>query len=220
MTVAFKFLKKPLEIGEGEAGLLILENTGLYRDTLAAFLTGNDEDLFVFSIDGELFKFSQKGIFLNPLEPYFENKKLLLKLNAYFCDVADTELFKTVCELKSQLALFAERLAALCDFDCDYTCVDDTHAIINLFKLRPCADGDFAERFSSFLKLSSKYLKLKLFVVQDFRRFFTAEEAALIYRTLALEHISLLSIENAQPKISLDERIAIVDEDFCEIDSE
>ncbi len=220
MTVAFKFLDRPLVIGEGEAGLLVIENTKLYRDTLSMLSCGGEEDLFVFSEDNVPFNFSQKGMFVSPLEPYLENKKLLTKLSAYFCDVADTELFEKTAEIKASLSFFAEKLAEMCEFDCDYTCIDDTHALINLFKPRPRADGDFAERFSTFLKLSSKYLKTKIFVVQEFRRFFTESETELIYKTLALEHISLLSIEYLQPAPALGERIAVIDRELCVIDSE
>ena len=205
MRAKFLYIDDCIKIGEGIFPVLVIENKKLYRDVLSSFSNSCEEDYFVFSEDFKPFEFSKDGCFIS--EPIFvdmNSRKLLGKLDGYM----------------QQTARLADKLKAFCDFDCEYSDETDTSAIIKLMGFRFSAESSsLLDCFANYLKLSAKYLKIKVFVAANISLYFSPDEISSLLKDLSLEHINLLMVENTAPKALCDgEKLYIVDNDLCVID--
>ena len=221
MRAKFLYIDDCIKIGEGIFPVLVIENKKLYRDVLSSFSNSCEEDYFVFSEDFKPFEFSKDGCFIS--EPIFvdmNSRKLLGKLDGYMQQTANDEFAEETAEVKAAIARLADKLATFCDFDCEYSDETDTSAIIKLIDFRFSAESDSVlQNFADFLKLSAKYLKIKVFVAANISLYFSHDEISSLLKDLSLEHINLLMVENTAPKALCDgEKVYIVDDDLCVID--
>lgn len=221
MMISFKFLDNCIELKDGVFSVLVIENKKLFRNVVCAFESENAEDYFVFSKDFKPIDFGKVGVFVsNPLNVELDGRKLLTKINSYLEDVANTEYEMQLAQAKQALMILADSLSCFGDFDCEYNNDITTAEIIKLLQFKVGREENMPEELLiTYLKLVSKYLKTELFVVPNLHLLFTDEEVALIYETLAVNHIKMLSLECFEPaEKNTCEEIFIVDKDLCEID--
>lgn len=223
MMISFKFLDNCIESKDGIFPVLVIENKKLFRNVVCAFESENAEEYFVFSKDFKPVEFNKMGIFVsNPLNVELDGRKLLTKINSYLEDVANTEYETQLAQAKQALMVLADLLSCFGDFDCEYNNDITTAEIVKLLQFKVGKEENTPEELLvTYLKLVSKYLKTELFVVPNLHLLFTDEEIALIYETLSVNYINLLSLECLEPMKKHDcEDFFIVDKDLCEIDRE
>lgn len=223
MMVSFKFLNNPIEFKDGFFPVLCVENKKLFRNLICSFEKDFSEEYFTFSKNFEPFEFCKHGVFISdPLNVNLESKKLISKVNSYIENAANTEYEEQLVRAKSDLLSLADSLCAFCDFDCEYNCDISAADIIKMLQFKiGKADNSPEELLMMYLSLVSKYLKTEVFVISNLHLFFDKDELELIYQTLTVNHIKLLSVEcvSAENKLSCEE-FYIVDNDLCEIDKE
>ncbi len=200
---------------------LVIENKSLFRQVIYSFYSDNPEEFFVFSKNFEVFEFRKKGIYI-PSAINFEmnDKKLLTKINTYLENLANDELYTELLDIKAVLMDFAGKLALKSDFSVDYDGEILTKDIIKLFDFEITkGDLNFAEAFIRYVQLMSQYFKISLFVISDLHSVFDEKELDMIFETLLLNDVNILSVEGLSPNnISKYEKIHIVDVDLCEIE--
>ncbi len=220
MMAVLKGFQLEMKFTDNPFHTLVIENKKLYRDVLYGMESDTPEDHFVFSKNYEPFAFEKKGMYIaNPINPELNNKKLLAKVNSFLENMANTELYSQLSELKSRLVLFAEQLAVQSDFALEYSPDVDTKSVIKLFDFRieKCED-DFSQLFIRYVLLLREYLGISLFTVSGLHAFFEKEELELIYKTLNLNEVALLCIEHTvTDNLTHYEQVHIVDRDLCEL---
>ncbi len=223
MMAVMKCANAEIRFQECPFQTLVIENKALLRRIIYSFYTEEPDELMVFSKNHTPFPFAQKGLYIpSPIRLDFNSKKLLTKINAYIEQIANVELHAELLRIKEELIKFAQRLSETADFQMEYS--DDISAkdIIKLFGFELSrGDLDFAEAFVEHIRLLSRYLGIRLFVVSDLHAAFEACELELIFETLQLSEVNLLCLEsNCAVDLSLRERIQIIDNDLCEIVSD
>ncbi len=199
---------------------VVIENKALLRRIIYSFYTEESDELLVFSKKHTPFLFTQKGLYIpSPVHMDFNSKKLLTKINAHMEQTANVELHAELLRIKGELIKFAQRLSETADFQMEYG--DDIGAkdIIKLFGFELSrGEMDFAEAFVEHIRLLSRYLGVRLFVVSDLHAFFDSHELELIFETLLLSEVNILCLESTCPvSVSSYERLHIIDNDLCEI---
>ncbi len=199
---------------------LVIENKELLRNVTYSFYSETADDCFVFSKDYKPFEFCKKGVFIpSVIGLDMGNKRLMTKINADLEHLIADELYSEFLDVKSRLVLLAEMLIQKSDFSLEYSDDISPRDIIKLYGLSLVReDGAFAESFIRYIQLLKQYLDASLIVVSDLHCFFSTEELDLIFETLILSDIRLLSIEGIQPTPSKYERLHIIDSELCEIE--
>ncbi len=199
---------------------LVVENKALLRRLSYSFYAEEPDAFLVFSKNYEPFEFTKKGLYIpSPIHLDFNSKKLLAKVNANLERTANIELHAELLQIKSELMKFAQRLAEAADFQAEYCCDISAKDIIKLFGFELArGDMDFGEAFVEHIRLLSRYLGVRLFVVSDLHAAFDPPELDLIFETLLLCEVNILCLESTCPAdISSRERLHIIDKDLCEI---
>ncbi len=199
---------------------LVVENKALLRRITYNFYTEDPDEFIAFSKNYTPFAFAQKGLYIpSPVHLDFSSKKLLVKINAHMEQTANVELHAELFRIKGELINFAQQLSEIADFQMEYS--DDISAkdIIKLFEFGISrGDMDFTEAFVEHIRLLSRYLGVRLFVVSNLHAVFDSRELELIFETLLLSEVNILCLESACPvSISSYEQLQIIDNDLCEI---
>ncbi len=222
MRICFSLLSTPMSFEQASVNTLVIENRTLFRKTVSQFEDNSYEESFIFSKDYTPFEFEKHGLYIsNPILPEITNKKLLTKINTYLEKIACDEYSELLNEIKGNLTLLGQKLSRECDFDFEFNDDIDNTSIIKIldFKINNGIDNP-AALLVRFMILISKYLKLSLFVVPNMHLYFEEIELAEIYRTLSLNEIKLLCIDQICGEKALDsEKYHIIDKDLCCIDN-
>ncbi len=224
MMISFTYLNSPIEFENDRVPVLVIENKKLFRDVLFSFTTETQEEYFTFSKDFKPFEFNKLGCFIsNPINLDFNNKKLMTKINAFLSVNANNEFAAELANVNQSIFTLADKLVSLSSFDLTYdeTSIDASSLIKLLSFQINSSDQSLCELLISFVLLLSKYLKTEVFVISNLYVYFSTEEIADIYKTLLLNHINLLVIEQNLPPHSYNyESVYIIDNDLCQIDKE
>lgn len=224
MMISFTYLNSPIEFENDRVPVLVIENKKLFRDVLFSFITETQEEYFTFSKDFKPFEFNKLGCFIsNPVNLDFNNKKLMTKINAFLSVNANNEFAAELANVNQSIFTLADKLVSLSSFDLTYdeTSIDASSVIKLLSFQINSSDQSLCELLISFVLLLSKYLKTEVFVISNLYVYFSTEEIADIYKTLLLNHINLLVIEQNLPPHSHNyESVYIIDNDLCQIDKE
>ena len=223
MMFNFSYYSSQIDFEQGKMPVLVIENKQLYRDVLFSFIDAEEEKYFTFSKNFEPLEFNKHGYFIsNPIELDFQNKKLLSKLNAYLTIVANNEFCSEFSESQRAIYNLADKLVQFSSFDLTYDERIDVDSIIKLLSLKiNYSDQSLELSFISYVLLLSTYLKVSVFVVANLFIYFSAEEVEKICKTLLLNHINLLIIEQSLPICNTEVlSFHILDNDLCQIDKE
>lgn len=224
MMVSFTYLNSPIEFEEDKIPVLVIENKKLFRDVLFSFLAEMQEEYFTFSKDYKPFEFNKLGYFIsNPINLDFKNKKLMTKINSFLSLTVNNEFAEELVNVNQSIFTLADKLVSMSSFDLTYdeTSVDAA-ALIKLLSFQiNTNEQSLCELLISVILFMSKYLKTEVFVISNLYVYFSIEEISEIYKTLLLNHINLLIIEqNIPPHSQNYESVYIIDNDLCQIDKE
>lgn len=200
--------------------VIIIENKSFFRNVFLDFKNDNSDELFVFSEDFKPFEFSKKGVFISdPLSFDNINKKLMTKVTLYLEETANEEYSVELSDIKSRLIDLGNSLVAYNEYDFDYNYDITTSSIIKLldFNISNEAEQGIFLLLRRLL-LISKYIGINLFVIPNLHLYFENNEILDFYRTLKLNHIDILVIENFESDYNSMEDITIIDKDLCVID--
>lgn len=220
MMLSVKNFINGIDFTSHKIPVIIIENKSFFRNVFLDFKNDNSDELFVFSEDFKPFEFSKKGLFIpDPLSFENTNKKLMTKVNLYLEETANEEYSVELSDIKSKLVDFGNLLVAYNEYDFEYNYDITTSSIIKLldFKIsNEVEQGIFL--LLRRLLLISKYIGINLFVIPNLHLYFENNEILDFYRTLKLNHIDILVIENFESDYNSMEDITIIDKDLCVID--
>lgn len=220
MMLSVKNFINGIDFTHDKIPVIIIENKSFFRNVFLDFKNDNSDELFVFSEDFKPFEFSKKGVFISdPLSFDSINKKLMTKVNLYLEETANEEYSVELSDIKSRLIDLGNSLVAYNEYDFDYNYDITTSSIIKLldFKIsNEVEQGIFL--LLRRLLLISKYIGINLFVIPNLHLYFENNEILDFYRTLKLNHIDILVIENFESDYNSMEDITIIDKDLCVID--
>lgn len=224
MMISFTYFDSQIKFEDDKIPVLIIENKQLFRNVLYSFLNESHDEYFTFSENFKPFEFNKQGFFIsNPIELDLNNKKLITKINSYLSNTVNNEFLPELSNVHQSIYDLADKLVAYSSFDLLYENIEiDSSDIVKLlsFKIN-CEEQTLAENLISFILLLHSYLKINIIVVANFYVYFSPEEAEQIFKTLTLNHINILLIEQSLPShISAFESLHILDNDLCELTNE
>ena len=178
------------------------------------------EGRFVLSDSDQLISLSKATeIILSPFQLDFRNRRIQNAILKNLNEVALEEEYLKTQELSSAIQHYVYLISDHLDYNVEF---DETIEVSSLFKLANPRIGDIQmgllAKLTDYICIAKKLLNLQLIVGVGFHNYFSGHELELLYKTVLLNKISLLLLDNCKT----DERIGCenwltIDQDLCEI---
>ncbi len=219
MTLMLPILPEPLVFMENQIQCLIIENPAALREILVDLtdLAAGRSGKSVLSESYVPIDFvGNAALITDPFHLEFESKKLLGRINAEVCAVAELHGDRLM-RLVSEINQLASELCLEMDFDAAFTGVERPEELVRLMGFH--ADVEylpFTERLLSWIRLQRRFLGKRLFIIYGLAAFLEENELSAFYRSVFYEKLDLLLIEPHQLRPPFDEEtVTIVDKDLC-----
>ncbi len=202
--------------------LMAIENRQLFSNVIQELYDQIEgkSGTFVLSAGEKLYELGKVAeLIINPFSVDFNNRKFLKKIYSDLCDASITE---KMVQLKVALTEMQAFIDELCfDYPIALDCATEIK-VGDLLKLYNVSVDDradnIAERLTNYLKLSSRLLGTKVFVLVNLRSYLLDSEILKIYETIQYENVGLLLVESSFSTDNYDIPVEIIDKDRCVID--
>lgn len=222
MKLAHPILNTPIEWDEFYINTFIIENPNMYRDFLTE-LYDQEQGLrgsFVLSHGLEIMEISKNIEILNDILRINTdtNKKILNGIAKELTDIAINDYTSETYELYRTISQAISNVIFASGSDLIFDDINDISQIFKMYNVRPDIERlSLAEKILLHMELCEKYLKKKLFVVENLHSYFTNEELVLLFADFQYRKHRVLIIERYDCEALKQEKKRIIDPDLCEI---
>ena len=221
MMISFKHLSRPMSFNNTNVNVLVLENKKVFRDAFL-FLSSNDENsAFVFSENFEPLDFNRDICFIkNSLLLDFKEKRLQTKINSDMSKILNEVYFDEFEKLQYDFSQIIFKFSENFDFEFFSSAEITPRSIVKFLSFEPKCDitESSLDNLLFYLELFKKYLNIKCFVTYNLFVYYEFDELKELFKSLKLNNILLLDIENKVPDYSMDDIIiSVVDNSLCSI---
>lgn len=220
MMVNFDFLSEPLQLADGNISVLCIENQKLFRGIFNAFVNGEtEENHIIFSENFEPVKIKGNVCVIDDFFRLTYSNTIIKKLYEQIEKYCNYELQKETTQLKIHIVNYFEQLISAFDYDFEFNYDLSIAELLKAVSLKPNTDkSEVIDVLLDYILLVNKYAPPKCFVLLNLHLYFDEEELDLFFKDIINNHIKLLLVENKKSfKINNCEKVAIYDNDFCEI---
>ena len=221
MLASFTALSEPINIDEGSAATLVIEEPIFYRGFIEGLRDASEglESDFVLSENNIISDFGKNvclitDIFGIDLASRSIASKILHAVSAE-AGAAEDEVMPVLSELNSLAFSLSSRLG----YDISYKSLTDLSGVLKLFDFAVDTEGmSLCDRLIQYADIMSSDFGKRLFVTVNLKSALSEDEQASFFRTIAYKKHRFLLIENMQHAYRADnETIRIIDRDLCEI---
>lgn len=220
MKIASPHFSEVIEISEGTAFELVLENQNLFRsflEDLRSQFEGGD-GITVFSVENTPVPISKNADILDNFAPFDINTKTMLSRISSFMEktAVDEEHLLQTSALISEIENYMYELSFSFPFRTECRKLDIS-SVIKAASVFIADDGkNSAETVVNYMTALTELDKSRLFITVNMRCFFTDEEITEIIKETETRQFRLLMLENiARNRIDGVKRLT-VDSDLCE----
>ena len=211
----------PIEFQEGKINTLVIENPKFFRDTVIALIEQGQgySHGYILSDKNDLLDFGKSvELITDIVRLSFDSRSFTAKINQIVND--ESKMFEDNSkEILSAINKLASDILFRLDFDGTFTELNDLSGVLKLLNFSVDAENMTPyERIMEYMNLQTLFFHKKLFVLVNFKSYFTLEEQREFLKHLKYKKLNVLLLESScREKISLDERLRIIDNDLCEI---
>lgn len=215
MMLAHPLLERAIEIKEGEAAVLVIENPIELRKTVMNIKNG-DSELVLSEGDNILDIHKYVELFDNLFDIDFASKRILSGINSEAERVAEEYPTETE-EVFSALVKFGNFVSNKLETPVKLMFDGDNEKIMKLLSFAVDTDEmSFPEKLLSYMEISEKFFKKKLFVFLNLKSFLSKDELELFYKNISYEGFRVLLLESfSRNFFEKYEKSIIIDEDLC-----
>lgn len=173
----------------------------------------------VVSEKNEILDFSKCAeVIPNVIGLSFESRSMTNKINQEI-NQEGMILSEDSGKLLADINMLASRILMRLDFDAKFTELNDLSAVLKLLNFAVNVDDmSPLEQLEEYMNLYASYFKRKLFILVNFKDYFSEEEQKAFLKYLQYKKLNVLLLErHCHEKISDDEVLRIIDKDLCEI---
>lgn len=219
MRVSFDFLNEPIEIKNGVANVLCIENKSLFRKVMQAFIDNNtEENKIIFSLNFKPFKAKGNVYILNNYFDLEFSSSFVKKIYDDISNFCVNDIQSETVRIKSAVNEFMEIIMRNYDFDFSCKTELELSELFKIMSLKPALfQNDLPSALLDFIFLIQKYMPQKCYVLFNIHSYFDDHEIEAFYKEILNTDIRILLVESNSFEKSSSENVRIVDKDFCEI---
>ena len=221
MKLAHFNWSSPIDFHEGKINTLVIENPKLFRDTVIAFIEQGHgvSQGYILSDKNDVLDFGKSvELITDIVRLSFDSRSFTAKINQIVND--ESKMFEDKSkEILSAINKLANDILFRLDFDGTFTELNDLSGVLKLLNFSVDAENMTPyERILEYMNLQTLFFHKKLFVLVNFKSYFTLEEQRAFLKHLQYKKLDVLLLESTcQERISSDEQLRIIDNDLCEI---
>lgn len=221
MKLAHPELKMTIDDNEGIINVIVIENENFFCKTVQDIydqINGYDGK-YVISNNNEPIQWSKHSELITQYVPFDINRKsLITKLYNKMKSEALENHYVETCEISGKIFEYVTRISSGINADIVF---DDSIDIAGIFKLANIKfeeSGDsIAEKMISYMLNVRELEGDKWFIAVGLKSYLNKEALREMYKTIFLNKLRLLLIENSDKETLEGEKKYIIDKDLCEI---
>lgn len=157
----------------------------------------------------------------NLLDIDVNQKKIVQRLYEEIEGVLKQQLINELTGLNANVVDLLEKAVFHVPYDVVFEPRMDIGGLLKLFRVKiRNEDLELAEQVIHYIRLMHSILGIKLFVFLNMKMYFSEDELREIYKIASYENIQLLLIEGCQKNSLENEKLWIIDQDLCIIESD
>ena len=223
MIIASTIFDKSLITEENEVPVLVIENRHFLQSLLMLLCDESyqcDVDFSIFINNNEINYKKDLETIINFFDLDINKSKNLTKLYSYIRSEHINEMnYLQSIDLSSHILEFMDTIINDCDFN--LSCNDEVEfeSIFKAMNLKfHYEETSLLEKLIDYTKISRDFLKVKVFILFNFKTLFSIEEQQQFYTFASYNKIELIFIESTMAENRLpNEKYRIIDEDLCVI---
>ena len=211
-----------VELKAGRPTSLTVENQRLFRELLEELLAqseGASGRFALYSDCHEELPLHKSIELISQFVPFSLNRKSLLSavMAKLEKEALSAEHWEKTQALLAEISSFVDALAMA--LPCDVVCEKNhLQGLLRSVGVSIAEDGvGTLERLFDYMELVRELLGERVFVLVNFREYFTKEETALFFQSAASHQFTLLLLESRCHARVFEEERLVIDEDLCEI---
>ncbi len=221
MKLAHFDWSSPIEFREGSLNTLVIENTLYFRYTILQLIDQQEglQNGYILSDGDEIYDFNKYvEIITDPLRLAFDSRNITTKINQTVQEEC-VHLGQDSTRLIQEINQFAGDISLRLDFDVKYQNLNDLSGVMKLLGFSIDSENMTPlERILEYMNIQTEFFRRKLFILVNFKQFFTLEEQQGLLKQIQYKKYNVLLLEHCcNLRISPDEQIRIIDADLCEI---
>ena len=210
-----------LQSREDQVMVLVIENRVAVRHLLSDLWgQGNcgegDTKIVINENTVDLVKAAE--VIINPWAIDPNNRKMLSQLYKDLQETAEAEMQEATAEIRARMVNYIDCLLGTSEHRLDSRESVDISELLKLYGVEFEEETDLVERICTFVQLSCRILKTKVFIFFNLKQLLNKEELLGVYEAARYEKAELLLIESVQTEKLSGERGWILDPDLCIID--
>lgn len=220
MMIAYPSADIVSELDERNVMTIIIENQAVFSSLISDIsdqLFGNDGE-FVLSEDFKPLELRKNIELITQLIPFDHNQKdLINKIYAELKTIAvdETHYYQTQ-ELMSYISKYLFEITVNMETDLVYDKPADITGLLKAFNVRiNDEDMSISEKLLEYMLAVNRYKGKRVFVIVNLRSYLTDRQTELFYKSVLLNKLSLICIENKEYKRLETEQAIIIDSDMC-----
>lgn len=222
MKLIHPLITQKFEFDSYQINVLVVENPEFMSELIQELKKqiNGDEGRFVLSDDKKELSIKKNIIlFTSPFEMDLNSSKIINKSCAIMKEHSlDDTLVLQRNELNSMIHKFLFELQDLAELELSFTDeIDISYLLKCLSPYYPTDNMSLLEKCISYFRHYSWLYQSNIFVLLNFKSYFTDEEMMALYKEMHYQDIDLLLIENKEYSKLDREKITIIDHDLCEI---
>lgn len=224
MRMVYLSLDLEIMFHENEVNVLVIENPGVFSDFVSSLwrLSRGESGELIFSIGQKEVAFAKNVDFVaNLLDIDVNQKKIVQRLYEEIEGVLKQQLINELTGLNANVVDLLEKAVFHVPYDVVFEPQMDIGGLLKLFRVKiRNEDLELAEQVIHYIRLMHSILGIKLFVFLNMKMYFSEDELREIYKIASYENIQLLLIEGCQKNSLENEKLWIIDQDLCIIESD
>lgn len=220
MRLFFTDIGKHIDIEEGLAYIITIENIKLFRDIVTEFLeeaeNGNDEKILLSQNGNGIPIAKVASVITDPFLLTVNSKKSLTKLYTYLESVAvNEEMFMQTVDIRAKVNEYIIKLIYKSGLNIEHNTEFGIKGIFTLGNINFSEEGDLVNRLSQYLEICSSFLNLSMVVFVNLSQCCSVQELRELFCEAAYRKINLILLERTEINKIRDEKRLIIDNDMC-----
>lgn len=158
---------------------------------------------------------------INPFSIDLNEKRIITRLYSELSMLTKESMIEQSNKLNKSIVQYLDDVSALVNYPVVFNADFNLSNLLKLYDMKlDCNFDTFLEKIVEYIKEMHQICDVTLYVFVGLKQYLNTEELSSLYEFAFYEKIQLLLIEGRQDNLLLGEKLSIIDQDLCIIESE